>query len=68
MKDLLVDEVSLEPLEYKDLKCLNGGLVMIPWKEIAKLLALMGKEVAENWEDYQKAYQEGYEAAKNNGY
>jgi hypothetical protein len=68
MKDLLVNEVSLEPLEYKDLKCLNGGLVLGPWKKLAKLLALMAIEVAGNWEEYQKAYKEGYEAAKNNGY
>ena len=68
MKDLLVDEVNLEPLEYKDLKCLNGGLLIVPWKEVVKVLALLTKEVVENWEDYQEAYQEGYEAAKNNGY
>jgi hypothetical protein len=47
---------------------LNSGLVLDPWKEVAKLLALMAKEVAENWEEYQKAYNESYETAKNNDY
>ena len=64
----MVDEVGLKSLNYNDLQRLNGGLLLVPWKELLKLIIALGKEVAENWDEYHDAYKEGYEDARNNGY
>ena len=60
--------MGLQSLKNDDLQSLNGGLLLVPWKELAKLVIALAKEVIENWDEYQEAYQEGYEAARNNGY
>jgi len=65
----MIDGVGLKSLEYKDLQSLNGGLTLLsPWAPLFKFALALGVAVAEQWEEYQEAYKEGYEDARNNGY